>query len=277
MERTWKTVTLPKLERSVTRLGVAPNYGLRSADIAYAAERGVNYWLFSPSGGERWCTSGLRELLRKERDRHVVAVLGGGYLPWMVRWTLERARKALDIDTLDVFQLGWLGVGSALSPGIEELLLEAKREGKIRAIGTSIHDRERAGRLAEDSCMDLFMLRYNAAHPGAERDVFPHLARRDPAVVAYTATSWGQLLKAKAPGLPPWPGEGAAPPMTAPMCYRFQLQSPHVHVAITGPGSRAQLDENLGALDAGPLSPEEDAWIRDYGRIVAKNKLPGMG
>ena len=34
------------------------------------------------------------------------------------------------------------------------------------------------------------MIRYNAAHPGAERDIFPHLEARRPAVVAYTATSW---------------------------------------------------------------------------------------
>ncbi len=54
----------------------------------------------------------------------------------------------------------------------------------------------RAGQLAEESPLDLFMIRYNAAHPGAERDIFPHLARRQPAVVAYTATSWRKLLKA---------------------------------------------------------------------------------
>ena len=42
------------------------------------------------------------------------------------------------------------------------------------------------------------MIRYNAAHPGAEQDVFPHLAARQPAVVAYTATSWRKLLPAAA-------------------------------------------------------------------------------
>lgn len=276
MQRDWKTVTLPKLNRTVTRLGVAPNYGLRSADIGYAAERGVNYWVFSASAGERWATSGLKELLKRDRDKHVVAVLGAGYFPWMVRWSIDRARKALGVDTLDIFQLGWLGVSSALTPSIEETLLKAKEEGKIRAIGTSIHDRPRAAHLAEEGCMDMLMLRYNAAHPGAEREIFPHLAARDPLIVAYTGTSWGQLLKAQPSGLADWPGPGSAPPLTAPLCYRFQLQSPHVHVAITGPGSRAQLDENLGALDDGPLSAAQEAWIREYGRHVAKKALPGQ-
>lgn len=272
MEDSWRYATLPTVDRRVSRLGVAPNYGLKSSDIAYAAERGVNYWVFSSSGGERWATQGLRELLRKERDRHVVAVLGAGYFPWMVRWTLERARKALDIEQLDVFLLGWLGVSAALTPGIEDVLVKAKEEGKIRAIGTSIHDRPRAAKLAESSCIDLFMLRYNAAHPGAEREVFPHMATRNPAVVAYTGTSWGQLLKTPAPEL----GAGATPPMTAAQCYRFQLSNPHVHVALTGPGNRAQLDENLRALDQGPLSPNEEAWMRAYGQVVARKKLPGQ-
>ena len=57
-------------------------------------------------------------------------------------------------------------------------------------------DRERAGRLAEDSPLDLLMIRYNAAHPGAERDIFPHLAKRQPHIVAYTATSWRQAMEA---------------------------------------------------------------------------------
>lgn len=57
----------------------------------------------------------------------------------------------------------------------------------------------------------------------------------------------------------------------------FVLSSPHVDVALTGPASTAQLDENLDALEHGPLSPKEDAWIREYGRKVAsKKKLPFM-
>lgn len=105
-----------------------------------------------------------------------------------------------------------------------------------------------------------FMLRYNAAHPGAEREVFPHLEKRHPAVVAYTATSWRKLLK-KPRG---WDGA----PMTAGDCYRFCLSSPHVDVVLTGPASEAQLDENLKALDAGALSPDEDAWMRRFGQAV---------
>jgi hypothetical protein len=104
------------------------------------------------------------------------------------------------------------------------------------------------------------MVRYNAAHPGAETDVFPHLARRRPAVVAYTATSWRKLLR------PPrgWKG----PPATAGDCYRFCLTSPHVDVVLTGPRNAAELRENLAAVDKGPLSERELASMRQLGRAV---------
>jgi len=93
----------------------------------------------------------------------------------------------------------------------------------------------------EDSPIDLFMLRYNAAHPGAERDVFPHLARRSPAVVACTATSWRKLLRAPRGWTGPVPNAGD--------CYRFCLSSPHVDVVLTSPANRAQLEENLRSLE----------------------------
>jgi len=44
--------------------------------------------------------------------------------------------------------------------------VSAPGEGKVRALGVSIHDRPRAGALAEESILDLLMIRYNAAHPG---------------------------------------------------------------------------------------------------------------
>ena len=268
----WTTVTLPKLGVAVQRLGLAPNYGLVADDLPWAADQGFNYWVWSPLGRFGATTPGLRKVLQKDRERHVVAVLGGGYWPWMVRWSVDKARKELGIDQVDILQLGWLGVTSAFGPAIADTLAELKQSGAIRATGTSIHDRPRAGKLAADGALDMFMLRYNAAHPGAEREVFPHLAAHDPIVVAYTGTSWRQLLKTPKGHQAPWPGGpvGApVPPMTAALCYRFQLQSPHVHVALTGPGSRAQLQENLRALTDGPLSPEEYAWMRAYGLAVA--------
>ena len=104
------------------------------------------------------------------------------------------------------------------------------------------------------------MLRYNAAHPGAEQDVFPHLARRHPAVVAYTATSWRRLLRAPRGWKGPVPSAGD--------CYRFCLASPHVDVVLTGPKSAAELRETLAVVDRGPLADAELTTLREFGRAV---------
>ena len=187
----------------------------------------------------------------------------------------ENALRKLGTDYLDVFKLGWLGRTSIYSKGILDTLLTLKQEGKIRSIGTSIHDRMRAGRLALDSEIDLFMIRYNAKHPGAEQDIFPHLSKRNPAVVSYTALAWGQLIRPlKEIVMPPWPGkEGFNGPLLSPeLCYRFVLTNPNVHVVLTGPQNRKQLIQNMDAVRQGPLEPDEMNWIRHYGRLVKSKK-----
>jgi hypothetical protein len=41
-----------------------------------------------------------------------------------------------------------------------------------------------------------------------------------------------------------------------------------VDVVLTGPASGAQLEENVAALAKGPVSGEEDVWMRELGRVV---------
>lgn len=245
--------------KSLFRLGLATNYGIDEDGIRAGMDRGVNFFLWTLRGGK--LRSPLREALAGRRERVAVAGFAQlGWFGWGVRRGAESLLKELRTDYLDVYLLGWLGVGSRWSDAIENDLVHLRESGKVRAIGVSIHDRPRAGRLAAESPLDLLMLRYNAAHPGAEREVFPHKRGVEPAVLAYTATSWRKLL-ARPKG---WDG----PVMTAGDCYRFQLSSPHVDLALTGPKNRAELDENLDALAKGPLTPEEDAWMRRFGKAV---------
>ncbi len=206
-------------------------------------------------------TPALRDALARDRDRYVVSA-GPlfGFFPGALRRAAEAALRTLRIDTLDVFQLYWLGKMSAFTAAVREEMSRLREEGKVRALGVSIHDRPRAGILAEESILDLLMIRYNAAHPGAETEVFPHLAPRRPAVVAYTATAWRKLLRA------PTGWKGKVP--SAGDCYRFCLSSPHVDVVLTGPRTATELRENLAAVDLGPLSPEEMEEMRAFGRSV---------
>jgi aryl-alcohol dehydrogenase-like predicted oxidoreductase len=245
--------------KKVFRLGLAANYGIDEDGVRAAMDRGVNLFLWTANrkGIER----PVREAMKGRRDD--VAVVGFatiGYFGWGVRRGAESVLRSLGTDYLDVLLLGWLGVGSAFTSATERELVALRESGKVRAIGVSIHDRARAGKLAESSPLDLLMIRYNAAHPGAERDIFPHVQGQKPSILAYTATARRKLLTR--------PGGWDGPVMTAGDCYRFQLSSPHVDVALTGPSSRAELEENLAAVARGPLSEDEQQWMRKFGHAA---------
>ncbi len=264
---------LPVMKKRVFRMGVAGSYGINSADVKWAAEHEVNYWVWGRGFGK--VTDGIREVIKSDRENHVVGMLGWGYFGWQVKRSVESALRKLGTDYLDVFKLGWLGRTSIYSKGIIDTLLKLKQEGKILSIGTSIHDRKRAGRLALNSEFDLLMIRYNAKHPGAEQDIFPQLSKRNPALVSYTALAWGQLIRPlKEIFMPPWPGRERfdGQPLSPELCYRFVLTNPNVHVVLTGPQNREQLRQNLDAIKQGPLKPDEMNWIRQYGQLVKSKK-----
>jgi aryl-alcohol dehydrogenase-like predicted oxidoreductase len=106
------------------------------------------------------------------------------------------------------------------------------------------------------------MVRYNAAHRGAEKEVFPHVAAHNPGVISYTATRWGYLLRRPRR----WPKEKPVP--TAGECYRFVLSNPHVHVCLNAPSNGRHLEANLAAVREGPLDEEKMAWMREFGDVV---------
>ena len=84
----------------------------------------------------------------------------------------------------------------------------------------------------------------------------------DPGIINYTATRWRKLLK-RPKG---WPKDGRVP--TAAECYRFVLSNPHVDCVLTAPTNKKQFDENFKALEAGPLSDEDMAFMREFGDVV---------
>ncbi len=250
---------VPALGRRLHRLGLATDKGISPTDLRGALDTGIQYVFWTPR--QRKMAPPLREALKQDRERYVIATGPTfGYFASSLKAACEDALTQLGTDYLDIFQVFWLGKTSAWTESVQGELLRLKEEGKVRAVGVSIHDRERAGMLARESTLDLLMVRYNAAHPGAERDIFPHLAARNPALIAYTATRWGRLLKA------PRGWTGRVP--TAADCYRFCLSSPHVDVTLCGPRSLKELQEDLRGLEQGPMEGEEMAWMREFGRVV---------
>ena len=255
----------------VHRLGLAASYRPGRKTIQYAFERGINYVFCY--GFDTQMIGVLRDVLRHDRERFVVATGAYNYI-WGhqdVRRTCEKRLRKLRTDYIDVFLFLGVMKGREFPERAREELYRLREEGKIRAVGMSSHDRQFAGRLAEEDALDVLMIRYNAAHRGAERDIFPHLESHNPGVVSYTATRWRRLLR-RPRG---WSKDDFRP--SAGQCYRFVLSNPHVHVVMTAPSNRKQLDHNLAALEDGPLSPEEMKQMHRFGDAVHERSGWFMG
>lgn len=254
---------------SVSRLGLGSSFGAPAAVIEEAFDHGVNYFYWGsfrrPAFGRA-----MRNLSRRYREKIVLTVQSYSRVPALLRPSIDVALSRTRVDYFDVLLLGMRNDEPA------EAYIEAfeglREAGKVRFLALSTHNRPllpslfepyRAGR----SPYEIFMLRYNAVHRGAEKDVFPFVPDEPrPGMIAYTATRWGDLLDPKK--MP----AGETPP-TASDCYRFALSHPAVDLVLCGPADRAQLLEGLRTLERGPLEADELARMRRIGdHIYARQK-----
>lgn len=251
---------------NVTPLGLSASYFPGKKAVYAAAEEGIN--LFFAFGFDVQMTRALRELMISRRDKFVLVTGAYNYV-WRaqdVRKTFEKRLRQLNTDHIDIFLFMGVIKPAEFTPRVQEDLLKLREEGKVRAIGLSCHNRPFLGKLAANGDVNALMLRYNAAHRGAERDVFPHLAVHNPGVISYTATRWTALLRRPKT----WP-KGARIP-TAGECYRFVLSNPHVHVVLTAPRNERELRENIAAVAKGPLDEEDMTFMREFGDAVYNQK-----
>jgi aryl-alcohol dehydrogenase-like predicted oxidoreductase len=246
----------------VHRLGLSATYWPGRQTIHQAVDEGVNF--FFAFGVDTQMIAVMREVLRLHRDRYVLAT--GAYNLIIgypnLRRTLEKRLRQFRTDYIDVFLFLGVTRGKDFPERAREELYRLREEGKVRAVGISCHDRNLIGQLAAEGALDVFMVRYNAAHRGAEQDIFPYLEQHDPGIISYTATRWTYLLR----GPKGWPKDGPVP--TAGQIYRFVLCNPHVHVCLTAPRNGGQLAENLAALRQGPLGEDEMQFVKAFGDAV---------
>jgi aryl-alcohol dehydrogenase-like predicted oxidoreductase len=254
----------------VGRLGISSSYGVPGDALEQAFERGVNYIYW---GSRRLASfgEGLKRL-GPQRDRFALVIQSYTRMASLMAWSLERALRELHFDHTDVLLLGmW---NKPVTPRILDAARELKRRGLTRFLAVSTHHRAVVPHFAAEDDFDIVHFRYNAAHPGAEKDIFPHLPTVNrPGMVSFTATSWGQLVgqanvmaRIANPSHPIPKGERIP---TATDCYRFVLSRPEVDVCMTGPSNAARMEEAFEALRLGPMTKEELAWMYRVGRAVA--------
>ncbi len=223
-------------------------------------EYGVSTFLVSP--GMKELVEGLRRLIAKGH-RDELILIGGAMLPfsWNLRRSVEHTARALGTDSIDIFLIGMVLTRRYLTGRTWKTMQRLKEEGMVRAVGYSSHKRKLAAALAKEFDPDFLMIRYSAAHRGAEEDVFDELGDDRPGIISYTATRWGMLLQ-------PMLEKGFPEAMTAGECYRFVLGHPSVDIALFAPRTPEELREDVTAVLEGPLDPHRMEEVRRFGDAV---------
>jgi predicted aldo/keto reductase-like oxidoreductase len=257
-------------QRRICRLGLASrgNTGLTADDVLDAVNRGINFlnWCGTPNP----FAQALAEL-GPRRAKVMICVQFEARTSSDARAELAHILRELRTDYLDALTFYYVEEPSEWRQltepgGALEYCRAAQRDGAVRLLGLTSHQRPLAAEVARSGLLDFLMIRYNAAHRGAETDVFPVTEARGMPVVVYTCLRWGALLR----GTPDDPAGFVAP--RAPAWYRFALQSASVAVALMAPENRAELEDDLTVLAMpGPLPGEEYEHLADHGRRVRKH------
>ena len=247
-----------------------PGLKLTPEDVERAYhEHGFNTFLVTRQMGAM--AEGVRRLIKAGHRDDLVLIGESGLLPFgpTLRSGCEKNIVALGTDRLDVWLMGWVRGRWHVAGGAWPTMRALKAEGKVRAIGFSCHDRPLATALAKELAIDVLMIRYNAAHRGAEREVFAPLGSERPGIIAYTATRWGMLLQ-------PLPKQGFPAAMTAPECYRFSLSNPAVDTVLCAARSAGEIRDDAAGAAAGTLSEERLGEVRRFGDAVHEAARGGL-
>lgn len=242
-------------------LGMAASYGAPAEAFEEAFAKGCNYFYLGGGRRKAGMNQAIRNLCRQgRRDRLVIAIQSYARFGHLMEWVFRTRLRSMGIEQADILVLGWHN--RRPSTGLVNRARMMKAKGLCRYIAMSGHQRKLFPQMDSDGQFDLFHVRYNAAHRGAQNEIFAHFKDADrPGIVSYTATRWGLLLDpTKMP-----PGESVPLPSD---CYRFALSNLAVDVCLCGPKNIDQMREALPALDLGPLDAGEMARMKRIGDYV---------
>jgi hypothetical protein len=236
---------IPRAGFAIAPLVVSGAFDLPADAHALAAAHGVDTWFWEPGYDQ------LTRFLRGHRPGRVVT---GSYHAdaASIAADVDRARRRLGRDQLDVFLLFWSRSPARVDPAVFATLERLRRAGQVRAIGFSTHDRGLARAAIAASPWDVVMIRHSAAHPGIEAELLPAARAAGTAILTFSALCYGRMVS------------GPCAPSPAD-CYRYSLAQPGVVGCLSAPRRRRELLENLAALRAPSLDADRLAALRAHG------------
>lgn len=258
-----------RLPLGQTGLTVSPfALGITTPETVLAAfDAGVNFFFLTAD--LHWpIYEGLREGLRQLfargpgiRDQVVVGVVS--YLDMPLFGALQ-FHEVIDevpgMERADILIAGAIPNQSSLL-GRFNAIHEARGRGHngARAIGASFHDRPSALLSVNNNLLDVNLIRYNTAHPGALSEIFPHVRPDRTGLIFNFKSTMSQVTPAQFQQL----GLGEQYWQPGPTdYYRFVLSVPGMDGVLCSPQSPEELHGIARAMESGPLSAEEEAYMR---------------
>ena len=271
----------PKLPQPADRLRLGPGtpsvspicvgYVLEAETYAAAYDAGINFFFLTVD--MHWpmyepARRGLQALLRRvPRERVVVAaVTYVARREFSAAPFLELLQAIPELGHIDVYVIGGVGMDDLLPRLDTARSLQRAGFAGIRAVAASFHEREAAAFAVEHQLVDLALVRYNAGHAGARRDLFPR-------VVATKSPPPLYNFKNIPPGIVDDAGwkrlalRGYWRPSPTDF-YRFALSSTPLAGLLCALETPAHVDALTTALQQGPLDDEEQQYLIDLCKLA---------
>ncbi len=243
----------------VRRIGIGSDAGISSKALEWAFEQGVNYFYWG-SRRRRGMKEAIRNLAPRHREDLVIALQTYDFTGLALEHTFLHGLKELKIDYADVFILGMRN--GPIPRRILDKVVAIRDRGLVRHLCVSAHGRSAYRHHFGQRVFDLIMVRYNAAHRGAEKEVFPLLEEAGhPGVICFNSTRWGHLFDSR------WMPENTKVPRPVDL-YRYVLSNPNIQMVLTAPETMEELRENLTTLQSKPITEEERRWLETIGDHV---------
>jgi aryl-alcohol dehydrogenase-like predicted oxidoreductase len=217
--------------------------------------------------------------------------------PGYIRECAEQSLRNLGMDTVDLLQLHVWNDEWADSTTLTQEVDELRSSGRIRFFGISINDHQPANglRLIERGVVDTVQVIYNVFDQSPEDELFPACREHDVGVIARVPLDEGGLtgriqadtefegddfrahyfrgerkreVHERAAAIAS--GLGVVKSRLAEFALRFILSEPTVSTVIPGMRSLRNVERNVAASDAGPLSGEQreglraHRWVRNF-------------
>lgn len=279
VEQSVQRRTLPRFTDRISigrGLRVSPFcLGLTSSpDVVISAfERGVNFFFLTAD--MHWplyesTRRGVAQLFARGGGIREQIVVAGVCYPTQPEFCIVPFEELVDsvpgLERVDVLVAG--GSYSAdLLPRLR-VLDRVAAQRQARAVATTFHDRSAAVFAANHGLIDLGFIRYNPAHPGAQRDLFPLLQKnRSTPLFNFKSTMGYVPPEQLAAG-------GLSPDLWFPSpadYYRYALSREELSGILFACDRETHLDELSAALERGGLSAEEQRHLEELAVITRQN------